>query len=125
MYHLKEKIRNISESKLAIQNNEIVKPPKFDGSTSLYAFFCQFEAASNINGWPEHKKAAMLLISLRGKAADIFHSFPDGKYEDYSFIKSKLLARFGDEHLRQVYRSEIMNRCQKQEETLQELLFDI
>lgn len=63
----------------------------------------------------------MMPISLSGKAAEISKIISSYKYQDYSFFKSQLMTRFGDEHLRLVYKAETLNKYQKQGKTLEEL----
>jgi hypothetical protein len=52
-------------------NADKVKPPKFDGSTSLDVFQRQFEAAAVHNVWMPGEKAAHFLSVLQGQAAHI------------------------------------------------------
>lgn len=63
----------------------------------------------------------MMPISLSGKAAEISKIISSYKYQDYSFFKSQLMTRFGDEHLKLVYKAETLNKYQKQGKTLEEL----
>jgi hypothetical protein len=91
-------------------NDDKVKPPKFDGSTSWVVLHRQFDAAATHNDWTPREKAAHLLSVLQGQAADVLHSVPaEASYED---IVGTLRDRFGDHQLAAAYRSQLKARVQ-------------
>ena len=71
---------------------------------------CQFNAAAKMNKFDIRQKAINLLLSLKGKAADIFRSLPDGKEEDFHYLKNVLASIFGEQHLQLVHQLELMNK---------------
>jgi hypothetical protein len=99
-------------------SSTMVNPPKFDGSVPWAVFHRQFEAAAAQNNWTQSERAAHLLSTLRGKAADIVHTVPPEA--TYKAIVGALQDRFGDHQLVAAYRSQLKARMQVGDETLQE-----
>ncbi|CAH0546374.1 unnamed protein product [Brassicogethes aeneus] len=102
-----------------------MKPPQFDGKTSWTNYIRQFEAAAKANGWLPEEKATALTLALRGDATDILQTLSPNEQEDYEALVKHLELRYGQTHLEHVYHSQLKNRCQKSNETLQEFEADI
>ncbi|KAJ8957953.1 hypothetical protein NQ318_001952 [Aromia moschata] len=81
-----------------------MKPPQFDGKSSWVNYLRQFEAAARANGWSLAEKATALTLALRVKHLEM---------------------RYGQSHLEHVYHSQLKNRYQKSNESLQEFEADI
>lgn len=102
-----------------------VKPPTFDGQTSWPVFRKQFEVAARANQWSESEMAASLVMALRGQAAELLQSIPVDEHLGYERLVRSINLRYGDEHLQQVYRTQLRYREQKSSETLQQLQVDV
>ncbi|KAJ8936427.1 hypothetical protein NQ318_019492 [Aromia moschata] len=100
-----------------------MKPPEFDGKSSWGNYFRQFEAAAKVNGWSLTEKA--IALALRGDATDILQTLSLEEQEDYHKLVRRLEMRYGEAHFEHVHYSELRNRCQKSNESLQEYEADI
>ncbi|KAJ8947826.1 hypothetical protein NQ318_009970 [Aromia moschata] len=102
-----------------------MKPPQFDGKSSLVNYLRQFEAAARANGWSLAEKATALTLALRGDATDILQTLSLEEQDDYHQLVKHLEMRYGQSHLEHVYHSQLKNRYQKSNESLQEFEADI
>ncbi|KAJ8949438.1 hypothetical protein NQ318_007539, partial [Aromia moschata] len=102
-----------------------MKPPQFDGKSSWVNYLRQFEAAAKANGWSLADKATTLTLALRGDATDILQTLSLEEQEDYHQLVRHLEMRYGQSHLEHVYHSQLKNRYQKSNESLQEFEADI
>ncbi|KAJ8953260.1 hypothetical protein NQ318_015842 [Aromia moschata] len=102
-----------------------MKPPQFDGKSSWVNYLRQFEAAAKANGWSLAEKATALTLALRGDATDILQTLSLEEQEDYHQLVRHLEMRYGQSHLEHVYHSQLKNRYQKNNESLQEFEADI
>ncbi|KAJ8947791.1 hypothetical protein NQ318_019463 [Aromia moschata] len=102
-----------------------MKPPQFDGKSSWVNYLRQFEAAAKANGWSLAEKATALTLALRGDATDILQTLSLEEQESYHQLVRHLEMRYGQSHLEHVYHSQLKNRYQKSNESLQEFEADI
>ncbi|KAJ8949727.1 hypothetical protein NQ318_005048 [Aromia moschata] len=102
-----------------------MKPPQFDGKSSWVNYLRQFEAAARANGWSLAEKATALTLALRGDATDILQTLSLEEQDDYHQLVKHLEMRYGQSHLEHVYHSQLKNRFQKSNESLQEFEADI
>ncbi|KAJ8949926.1 hypothetical protein NQ318_007634 [Aromia moschata] len=102
-----------------------MKPPQFDGKSSWVNYLRQFEAAARANGWSLAEKATSLTLALRGDATDILQTLSLEEQDDYHQLVKHLEMRYGQSHLEHVYHSQLKNRYQKSNESLQEFEADI
>ncbi|KAJ8936593.1 hypothetical protein NQ318_016887 [Aromia moschata] len=102
-----------------------MKPPQFDGKSPWVNYLRQFEAAAKANGWSLAEKATALTLALRGDATDILQTLSLEEQEDYHQLVRHLEMRYGQSHLEHVYHSQLKNRYQKSNESLQEFEVDI
>ncbi|KAJ8936515.1 hypothetical protein NQ318_022602 [Aromia moschata] len=102
-----------------------MKPPQFDGKISWVNYLRQFEAAARANGWSLAEKATALTLALRGDATDILQTLSLEEQDDYHQLVKHLEMRYGQSHLEHVYHSQLKNRYQKSNESLQEFEADI
>ncbi|XP_073811775.1 uncharacterized protein [Musca autumnalis] len=109
----------------AIHNTLKIKPPVFDGSTSLNVFKLQFETLAARDSWNDNDKAVSLLMALKGDAADVLQSIPAASRNNYRDIMAALERKYGSEHKQEIYRMELRGRVQKPNETLQAFAADI
>ncbi|KAJ8951518.1 hypothetical protein NQ318_000214 [Aromia moschata] len=82
-------------------------------------------AAAKANGWSLADKATALTLALRGDATDILQTLSLEEQEDYHQLVRHLEMRYGQSHLEYVYHSQLKNRYQKSNESLQEFEADI
>ncbi|KAJ3652279.1 hypothetical protein Zmor_018257 [Zophobas morio] len=80
----------------------------------------QIEAAATVNLWKEEQKAAALVTALRSAALERLQTLYDKNISKCSALTSALELRFGDEHLKQVFATQLKTRTQKVGEFLQE-----
>jgi hypothetical protein len=102
-----------------------MKAPQFDGKTSWDNYHRQFEAAARANGWSDTEKALALTLALRGDATNILQKLSSQEQEDYDVLVKHLELRFGQTHLEHVYHSQLKNRSQRPNESLQEFEADV
>ncbi|XP_067623232.1 uncharacterized protein [Eurosta solidaginis] len=106
-------------------SNPKVKTPSFDGSVPFQVFNLQFEKTSAVNNWNAEDKVAALFMALKGPAAEILQTIPEGERNSYEALMGALERRYGTEHRRQIYQMELLNRFQRPGETLQEFASDV
>ncbi|UYV61126.1 K02A2.6-like, partial [Cordylochernes scorpioides] len=102
-----------------------ITPPTFDGQSSFGNYMRQFEAVSLNNGWGEAERAINLIVALRGPALDLLQTIPEQDQRSYVSLVSALELRFGDQHSRHVFQSQLKLRRQKMGESLQEFEADL
>ncbi|XP_050500875.1 uncharacterized protein LOC126880850 [Diabrotica virgifera virgifera] len=102
-----------------IRISKILKPPKFDNQTTWKIYRFQFEATARANGWNEREMSAFLMESLRRQAATILQFLPQDS-PSYDSLVQALEIRCGQQHLKQVFQSQLKVRYQKRNESLQE-----
>ncbi|UYV76971.1 hypothetical protein LAZ67_14002620 [Cordylochernes scorpioides] len=102
-----------------------ITPPTFDGQSSFGNYMRQFEAVSLNNGWGEAERAINLIVALRGPALDLIQTIPEQDQRSYVSLVSALELRFGDQHSRHVFQSQLKLRRQKMGESLQEFEADL
>ncbi|KAJ8934594.1 hypothetical protein NQ318_006416 [Aromia moschata] len=77
------------------------------------------------NGWSLAEKATALTLALRGDTTDILQTLSLEEQDDYHQLVKHLEMRYGQSHLEHVYHSQLKNRYQKSNESLQEFEADI
>ncbi|UYV62799.1 K02A2.6-like [Cordylochernes scorpioides] len=102
-----------------------ITPPTFDGQSSFGNYMRQFEAVSLNNEWGEAERAINLIVALRGPALDLLQTIPEQDQRSYVSLVSALELRFGDQHSRHVFQSQLKLRRQKMGESLQEFEADL
>ena len=102
-----------------------MKAPQFDGKSSWNNYHRQFEAAARANRWSHTEKALALTLALRGEATDILQTLNSQEQEDYDLLVKHLELRYGQTHLEHVYHSQLKNRNQRANESLQEFEADV
>src|SRR6266536_106960 len=102
-----------------------IKLPQFDNSESLLTFLAQFEICARRNNWTTMEKRDLLKCSLRGSSAQIlWDTDVDGEIS-YEEMVDLLKQRFGTSGQAEVYRAQVRNKKQGQEETLNMLMLEI
>lgn len=84
-----------------------------------------FETAAMVHGWSEETKASVLSLSLRGDALTVLQAMPMSERRHFAELVRRLEMRFGHRHMDQLYRSQLRNRSQKPNESLQEFEADV
>jgi hypothetical protein len=68
---------------------------KFDGTKERWpVFLTKFKRVSSFNEWTEKQKLAVLINSLRGKAADQLDKIPEEKQDDLEYLINVLGRKF-------------------------------
>ncbi|XP_067639750.1 uncharacterized protein [Eurosta solidaginis] len=109
----------------ASASNTKVKTPSFDGSLPFQVFKLQFEKTAAVNNWNAEDKVAALFVALKGPAAEILQTIPEGERNNYEALMAAVERRYGSEHRKQIFQIELQNRYQKANETLQEFASDV
>jgi len=99
--------------------------PVFDGKTPWEDYMTLFETAAVVHGWSEETKASVLCLSLRGDALAVLQATPMSERTNFTELVKRLEMRFGHRHMDQLYRSQLRNRTQRPNESLQEFEADI
>ncbi|XP_067647332.1 golgin subfamily A member 6-like protein 7 [Eurosta solidaginis] len=123
---LKDRIQELQLNRPAVStSNPKVKTPSFDGSVPFQVFNLQFGKTATVNNWNAGDKVAALFMALKGPAAEILQTIPEGELNCYEALMGALERRYGTEHRRQIYQMELLNRFQRHGETLQEFASDV
>ncbi|ESN94407.1 hypothetical protein HELRODRAFT_164242 [Helobdella robusta] len=77
------------------------------------------------NCWNGKERATALILALRGSAAEVLQTIPAENHFNYEVLISALDLRYGEEHMKQIYRSQLRNRTQRSGESIQQLAQDI
>ncbi|KAJ8951545.1 hypothetical protein NQ318_020418 [Aromia moschata] len=94
-------------------------------NTALKSPGSDIDKLTKANGWSLAEKATALTLALRGDATDILQTLSLEEQEDYHQLVRHLEMRYGQSHLEHVYHSQLKNRYQKSNESLQEFEADI
>ncbi|ESO11223.1 hypothetical protein HELRODRAFT_183398 [Helobdella robusta] len=123
--HVKlEVAEQIEEQSIRIEMIEQKLDP-FDGEMSWNVYKNQFEAAATSNCWNGKERSTALILALRGSAAEVLQTIPAENHFNYEVLVSALDLRYGEEHMKQIYRSQLRNRTQRSGESIQQLAQDI
>ncbi|GLV33608.1 hypothetical protein CBL_20303, partial [Carabus blaptoides fortunei] len=85
----------------------------------------KFETTALTNHWRNEDKVAALVVSLKGSAAEVLQTVPEIERGDYNALMAAIERRYGSEHRKQIFQMELLNRCQRANETLQEYATEI
>ena len=66
-----------------------------------------------------------LILALKDAAAGILETIPTSRRNNYTELMLALQRKFGDEHIRELYRMELRCREQKANEPLQAFAMDV
>ena len=102
-----------------------VKPRTYEGTTTWREYHNHFQRVSRINGWTEGQKLDLLWVNLTGEALNYTESLTPEQTATYSDLCQALDDRFGDQHLSEVFKSELRSRRRKNKESLPALAQDI
>ncbi|CAH1108808.1 unnamed protein product [Psylliodes chrysocephalus] len=122
---VKEKIKEMEKKIEELEHSELVK----DGEIKCHEVESKlklegaFETAARANEWSEREKAVNLTIALRGDVLDVLQIIPMEETDNFEQLKKRL--RYGHEHFEHLYQSQLKNRKQKRDETLQEYEVDM
>ena len=125
---IEEKINNLQRPepvRVVSESAARIKPPCFDGSSPLSVLKFQFETVARRNGWNDDEKALELILVLKGAAAGILETIPTSLRNNYNQLMVALQRKFGDEHKRELFRTELRCREQKANEPLQAFAMEV
>ena len=98
-----------------------VMPDHYDEKTSWTEYLGHFEICAELNEWSNLQKAQYLCVSLRGAAAQVLRSMPREQLHVYRDVVRALNRRFNPENQTELFRAQLKNRHQRQNESLPEL----
>ena len=104
---------------------EKIKPRVYDGTVTWHEYVGQFERISRLNGWTSAQKLDLLWVHLTGEALTYVESLTAEQTATYDRLVHALEERFGDQHLAEVYKSELRGRHRQKGESLLALAQDI
>ena len=102
-----------------------VKPRTYEGTTTWKEYHNHFQRVSRINGWTEDQKLDLLWVNLTGEALSYAESLTPEQTATYDDLCQALDGRFGDQHLSEVFKSELRSRRRKSGESLPVLAQDV
>uniref|UniRef100_A0A1A9X2Q8 CCHC-type domain-containing protein n=1 Tax=Glossina brevipalpis TaxID=37001 RepID=A0A1A9X2Q8_9MUSC len=120
---VKKKITNLQTN--GIPSGSKLKTPLFDGTSSFSAFKFQFNVVATRSDWDEEEKAAALITSLRGNAADVIQIIPEARSKDFVTVMDALERKYGSQYVREVGQVELATRSQRPRETIREYANEI
>jgi len=107
------------------QPRHILKPPKYDGTTSFETFWAQFQNCSVYNKWTKHEELVYLRSSLQKEAGQVLWDYGTEVTNSLKRLMKTLKERFGGTNQADKFRIEVRNRRRTNGETLQSLHSDI
>ena len=96
-----------------------LKPPTFDGKTSIEAFLAQFKVAARGNGWGEEEKGWQLATSLSGSPSEILSQVDVEQPGGYEQLERALRLRY--QSTSKACQQKLAGRRQEAGETPQQL----
>jgi len=99
----------------------ILKPPKFDGTTSFETFWAQFQNCVRHNRWDRSTELVYLRNSLNKDVANVLWDYKKEVTESLSGLTKILKMRFRGKTFADKHRIEIRNRRRQNGETLPNL----
>ena len=103
----------------------ILKPPKYDGTTSFETFIAQFQNCASFNRWTQNEQLVFLRGSLEKEAGQVLWDYSSEKIDSAKKLVEVLRERFGGTNQADKYRLEVKNRRRKHGESLRSLHSDI
>ena len=99
-----------------------IKVDKYDGSSCVEMFLCQFEDIADYNDWNDDDKLAHLKAALTGSAKYLMAESKGLLYED---MKEKLRRRYSNREQQERFKVELRTRRRRADESLQDLSHDV
>ena len=103
----------------------MLRPPKYDGTTSFETFLAQFKNCSQYNTWDKDEQLAYLRGTLDKEAAQVLWDSSAEKVASVHKLIKTLRARFGGVNRADKYRIEVKKKRRKAGESLRTLHSDI
>ena len=105
--------------------NPHIKPEEYDGTTDWSEYQIYFEQLSNLYGWDEEVKAAMLCVSLKGEARVVLAGLDPAQRCSYFALTTALSQSFSPKELVHLHQAELKARRKKPDESITDLGRDI
>ena len=99
-----------------------IKVDKYDGSSCVEVFLCQFEDIADYNHWTESDKLAHLKAALVGSAR---YLMAESRGLSYQNMKEKLRRRYSNLEQQERFKVELRTRRRRADESLQDLSHDV
>jgi len=88
----------------------VLKPPKYDGTTPFETFCAQFQNCSVYNRWTKTEQLAYLRASLQKKAGQVLWDYGTEVTNSLKTLTKMLKERLGGTNKADKYRIEVRNR---------------
>lgn len=99
----------------------IVMPDIYTGEGEWAEWLFQFESCAALNDWTDDLKCKFIIVRLKGTAGQALSDLADDTKKDWAKLKSELAARFDITTRPDLYKSELMGRKKRPNETYLEL----
>ena len=109
----------------SIRSQSILKPPKYDGTSSFETFLAQFQSCALYNKWTKKEQLVYLRSSLEKDAGQVLWDYGAETTASLSKMIRALKERFGEANQSDKYRFELKSRKRRPNETLRNLHSDI
>lgn len=106
-------------------SHQKVKLPDYDGTYEAGLYLRQVDKVSTLNGWSEDVLLAHMMAALKGSAREILACFPEEDELTLDRLKCSLKDRFGRIVQKDVARSLLQDRMQREDETPRQLAVDV
>ena len=104
---------------------QLMKPPKYDGTSAFETFYDQFLNCSVYNQWTKTDQLAYLKGALQKEAGQVLWDYGPEVTNSFTELVRTLKGRFGGANQSHKFRMEIRNRRRKDGESLQSLHSDV
>jgi len=103
----------------------LIKPPKYNGTTSFETFLVQFQNCSAYNHWTKDEQLVYLRNSLENEAGQVLWDYDTEEINSARKLIRVLTKRFGGTEQADKYRLEVKYRRRKPGESLRTLHAEI
>jgi len=103
----------------------LIKPPKYNGTTSFETFLVQFQNCSAYNHWTKDEQLVYLRSNLENEAGQVLWDYDAEEINSARKLISVLTNRFGGTEQADKYRLEVKYRRRKPGESLRTLHAEI
>ena len=95
-----------------------IKPEDFDGTTDWSEYLIYFEQLSELYGWDEERKAAILGVCLKGEARVVLAALDPARRRSYLALTTALAQSFAPKELVHVHQAELKARRKRTDESM-------
>jgi hypothetical protein len=108
-----------------VRLSHVMKPPKYDGTSSVDTFLVQFDTCAEYNSWSDDQRCANLKCCLTGNVGQLLWESGDPSKLSYAVLIDRLKARYGTAGRKEMFVTQLRSRRRGNNESLAELHRDI